>query len=158
MIRKRKTKSSRQDFTQGFYNIQNPKKYLGKKPPIYRSSWEYRLMIYLDESSKITYWNSESFSIQYYDPVRNRKRNYFPDFFIIRDGVRIIIEVKPSRETKQPRKTPKKKQSTLLYEQMTYATNQAKWEAAKVYCKKKGWEFEIMTEKDLDRLINNRDK
>ena len=30
-----------------------------------------------------------------------------------------------------------------------YNINQAKWKAAKEYCKERNWEFEIWTEKEL---------
>jgi len=33
---------------------------------------------------------------------------------------------------------------------MTWGVNQAKWKAAKEYCEKKGWEFRILTEKELN--------
>ena len=36
-----------------------------------------------------------------------------------------------------------------MYEQLTYVKNQAKWEAATKFCNKKGWEFKILTEKDI---------
>ena len=34
-------------------------------------------------------------------------------------------------------------------ETLTYAKNQAKWEAARKYCDKNGWEFKILTEYEL---------
>jgi hypothetical protein len=36
-----------------------------------------------------------------------------------------------------------------LYEQLTYIQNMAKWEAAKKWCKKRGFEFTVLTEKEL---------
>jgi hypothetical protein len=32
---------------------------------------------------------------------------------------------------------------------MTWGVNDAKWKAAREYCDKKGWSFEIFTEKEL---------
>ena len=37
----------------------------------------------------------------------------------------------------------------LLYEQSMYVKNQAKWQAATEFCKRKGLEFIILTEKHL---------
>jgi hypothetical protein len=75
---------------------------------------------------------------------------YYPDFLmILEDGRKILIEIKPSRETKPPRKSKKKSQKTMLYEQMTYLKNTKKWEYAQQFCNKKGWEFRIITEKEL---------
>ena len=63
------------------------------------------------------------------------------------DKRRVIIEIKPSRETKPPRVTKKKSQKTILYESLTYAKNMAKWDAATSFCNKRGWEFKVVTEK-----------
>ena len=38
----------------------------------------------------------------------------------------------------------------MLYEQKTWVVNQAKWEAAEKWAKKKGIEFKILTEKELN--------
>ena len=37
----------------------------------------------------------------------------------------------------------------MLYEQKAWVVNQAKWEAAKKWADKKGYEFLILTEKEL---------
>jgi hypothetical protein len=36
-----------------------------------------------------------------------------------------------------------------LVESLTYLKNEAKWKAASEYCKDRGWEFKIVTEKEL---------
>jgi hypothetical protein len=36
-----------------------------------------------------------------------------------------------------------------LYEVAQYAVNQEKWKAAELFCKEHGWQFQIITEKDL---------
>ena len=36
-----------------------------------------------------------------------------------------------------------------INEVVTYAVNQAKWKAASEYAKDRGWEFKIITEKEL---------
>ena len=59
-----------------------------------------------------------------------------------------MVEVKPLRQTKQPKKQ-KKQTKAYITEVVTYAINQAKWEAAKEYCKDRGWEFMLITEKEL---------
>ena len=78
----------------------------------------------------------------------------FPDFFIkykdkdsnIR---RSVIEVKPMRETLQPKATKGKSRKTMINESMTYVKNQAKWKAAREFCEDRKLEFKIMTEKEL---------
>ena len=44
----------------------------------------------------------------------------------------------------------RKKKSTVIYENVMYAVNQAKWAAAKKYAKKKNMEFIILTENEVN--------
>ena len=60
-----------------------------------------------------------------------------------------MIEVKPMRETKEPKATKGKSRKTLINESITYAKNQAKWKAAREFCDDRKLEFKIMTEKEL---------
>ena len=132
-----------------------PKKYKGDSDNIIcRSSWERRFCNYCDLNENILEWASEEFWIPYLDPTTNRVRRYFPDFFIkykdkdsnIR---RSVIEVKPMRETLEPKVTKGKSRKTLINESMTYVKNQAKWKAAREFCDDRKLEFKIMTEKEL---------
>lgn len=59
-----------------------------------------------------------------------------------------LIEIKPHKQTIQP-KEPKKKTKRYLNEVKTWITNQSKWEAATRFCEEKNWEFMILTEKHL---------
>ena len=138
----------------GFYELKNPKKYIGTNLPEYRSRWELRVMKRFDTDPNILKWGSETVIVEYFDPVRNKIRRYFTDFFVKVKNHKgeieeILIEVKPLKETKAPRSTKGKRRSTLEKEQKTWATNQAKWEAARFLCKKKGWKFQVLTEKDI---------
>jgi hypothetical protein len=60
-----------------------------------------------------------------------------------------LVEVKPEYQTRPPkvqqRITPK-----YLNEVKTWGVNEAKWDAAKDFCEDKGWQFHIITEKDLN--------
>ena len=60
-----------------------------------------------------------------------------------------LVEIKPSKQTKPPVPSNRKKKSTVIYENYTYAVNCAKWEAAEKYAKSKNLEFIILTEKEL---------
>ena len=64
--------------------------------------------------------------------------------------INYLVEIKPSKQTKPPQTKYRKKQH-LIYEQKMYVTNQAKWKAARKYCKKCGFTFIIITEKELYR-------
>ena len=72
---------------------------------------------------------------------------------IVKEGdvfKKYIVEIKPEKQTKRPDFTNSKcRKATMLYEQMTYITNCAKWEAARSFAKKNNIEFIILTEKDL---------
>lgn len=137
----------------GIYKPSFPKKYIGDaKNIVYRSSWERRFMRYCDTNEKVLKWASEEIAIKYYNPVKKRRARYFPDFYveyIDKENKRrkILVEVKPAKET-QPPKYKKKTKSSLIAEAL-YSQNVAKWEAAKDFCLDQGWEFRILTENDL---------
>jgi hypothetical protein len=141
----------------GRYNPKNPYKYKGDPTNIiYRSLWELKLMMYLDEHRDVDQWASEEFFIPYKSPIDGRMHRYFPDFWMKnKNGNITVIEVKPAAQTKKP--DIKKKNNTptgrisrrYLTEVKNYGINTAKWKAAQEYCKDRKWEFKIMTEKEL---------
>jgi hypothetical protein len=137
----------------GKFTPKNPKKYKGDSSNIiYRSSWEVRVMKYLDEHPNVIWWGSEELPIPYLSPVDRRVHRYFPDFIVKMcksDGsvMTYIIEVKPEKQTLPPKQ--KRKTKTYLQEAITYEINLAKWEAAREFCKDHGWKFQILTEKEL---------
>lgn len=137
----------------GRFKPRNPGKYKGDANNIiYRSTWEIKVMRYLDENPNIIWWGSEELPIPYISPIDKRKHRYFPDFIAkIRksDGkvITYIIEVKPEKQTKPP--TQKRKTKTFIQEAMTYEVNKAKWYAAEEFCKDHGWQFLVLTEKHL---------
>lgn len=138
----------------GFFKPSNPGKYKGDPTNIiYRSSWELKLMIYLDQHPDVISWASEEFFIPYRSPVDNKIHKYYPDFLVRKRNAQgvpetLLIEVKPAVQTKPP--TVKKK-ATRRYvtEVKTYGVNNAKWKAAQDYCEDRKWKFVIMTEKEL---------
>ena len=139
----------------GKFKIKNPQKYKGNPTNIiYRSLMELRFMKWCDTSEKILTWNSEEVIIPYISPIDNKRHRYFPDFLIQTEKGWTLIEVKPQVQTKPPKKlimenlTLKKKRRYVNAVQ-TWLVNEAKWKAAEQVCKKKGWKFQIMTEKQL---------
>ena len=138
----------RKQFRQGVYTVKHRQKYTGKTPPIFRSSWEMDFMYHLDTHPAVKGWCSECVVIPY--SYAGKTRRYYPDFLVEwLHGLKQLVEIKPYRETLPPRKTKKKSRKTLIYEAMTYEKNQAKWDAAQYFCKKRGWEFKVLTEKNL---------
>ena len=69
-------------FAQGKYNLKNPTKYVGRKTPTYRSSWEFAFMKFCDENPAIQAWASEAVKIPYRNPLTGKATIYVPDFFI----------------------------------------------------------------------------
>ncbi len=139
----------------GKFRPKRPKKYKGDPTQIiYRSLWEKKFMEYCDLTENISQWQSEEFWIPYKSPLDNKIHRYFPDFFIkYRDALgktrNVVIEVKPAKQLKMPKKNPKKRTKAWAYEVQTYVVNQAKWKAAESYCADRKYEFKIMTEKEL---------
>jgi hypothetical protein len=137
----------------GRFIPQNPSKYNGDATNIiWRSTWEQRVMKWLDLSENVVWWSSEELPIKYFNPIDNKIHRYFPDFIVKikkKDGLVMtyVIEVKPEYQTKQP--VRKRKTQKFINESVTYIVNQSKWKAATEFCKDHGWEFKILTEKDL---------
>ncbi len=138
----------------GRYRPSNPKKYKGDSSNIiYRSLWERKFMVYCDNQKKILEWGSEEIVLPYRSPIDNKVHRYFPDFYIkVKESngkiKRYIIEIKPKKQTVEP-KMKKKKTKGYIYEVYEYAKNQAKWKAAEEFCKDRMWEFKVLTEDEL---------
>jgi hypothetical protein len=62
---------------------------------------------------------------------------------------KFLIEIKPDKQTRPPESSSRKSKKNMLYEQITWAVNASKWDAARGWCVKNGFEFVILTEKDL---------
>lgn len=135
-------------FASGSFSMTNPGKYVGTKTPRYRSSWEFQFMKMCDTNPAIHKWASEAISIPYRDPLTNRNTIYIPDFFIqyVDKLNRInleLIEIKPSSQ-QILEKVGKNK-----YNQAQFIKNQAKWQAANLWCKQQGIKFRIINENDM---------
>lgn len=137
----------------GKFQPKNPQKYNGDSTNIiYRSSWELRVMKYLDENKNVIWWASEEIFVPYVSPVDKKIHRYFPDFIVKaktkeKKEVTMMIEVKPEKQTKMP--SQKRQTRKYLNEVVTYAINEAKWKSAELFCKEHGWHFKILTEKEL---------
>lgn len=134
-------------FAKGVYAVKHPEKYVGKMRPIFRSSWEHTFMQFLDHHSSVINWASESIAIPYRDPLTNKMKNYYPDFFMVyidKNNVRHaeIIEIKPESQTGR-----KKTRSAINNAQIV--KNHAKWAACLAYCQKNGLTFRLVTETQL---------
>ena len=138
----------------GIYKPKNSKKYKGDPTNIiYRSRWESFFMSKLDLNENVIEWSSEEIIIPYKSPLDNKMHRYFPDFYVKSknpDGTisKLIMEIKPFKETQEPKQN--KNKNRYLTEVKTYVVNKSKWDYARAYCANRGWEFVIVTEKDLN--------
>lgn len=138
----------------GRFSPKNPSKYNGDPMNIiWRSTWELRVMKYLDENANVLEWSSEELVVPYISPVDGMRHRYFPDFVAKMrkpdGGIKtVVIEVKPKAQTKEP-KVQSKKTKRYITEVTTWAVNQAKWQYARDFCENRGWEFAIITEDHL---------
>jgi hypothetical protein len=134
---------------QGEFDKFNPKKYYGKFPIKFRSSWEFKCMLKFELNRNVLKWTSEPFSIPYYmkELVDGKfvmvKHNYWIDFIVeLVNGTKFMIEVKPDSQI------PKKDLKTIKRDPVRYK-NACKFSAAIKYCKLNGYEFKLISEKDL---------
>lgn len=136
------------------YNPIHPEKYVGDPTDIImRSSWETKFAIWCDQNPAVIKWSSETTIIPYVCPTDNRAHRYFVDFKIqIRNKNNelktYLVEIKPLSQTMPP-VPPQRKTKRYITEVMTWGKNDAKWRAARNYCKDRGYEFIILTEKEL---------
>ncbi|MEK9804665.1 MAG: TnsA endonuclease N-terminal domain-containing protein [Euryarchaeota archaeon] len=135
-------------FAQGKFKLKNPDKYLGNTTPTYRSSWEFAFMRFCDEHPSVSQWASEAVKIPYRHPLTGKHTVYVPDFFIAyanKTGKQKVelIEVKPENQSLR------EKTGRSRANQAHWVINQAKWEAARAWCKQKGIYFRIVTENDI---------
>ena len=147
----------RKGFFQGKYTPENPGKCINRSIPIYRSSWEKRFMIFLDKNEYVLRWGSEVIEIPYQYSIDHRVHKYIVDMYCeIRDNTgkikKYLFEIKPKDglyKPKPPKRKTKKSLHTYNYKMATFIRNKDKWRSAIQYCNGKGWEFRILTEKDL---------
>lgn len=135
------------NYSKGLYVIQNPQRYVGSKPPIYRSSWEYSFMKYLDSHPDVIAWASEPIRIPYYNVFKKTHTVYVPDFLVrYRNSEGVLrtelIEIKPMSQSVMEK-------ARGIQNKMKVALNKMKWAAAQNWCKKHGCVFVILTEEQL---------
>lgn len=134
-------------YINGFFVPKNPHKYVGKGNIVYRSSWEWAFMNFLDNNDSILQWASESVHIPYRNPFTGKNTIYVPDFLMVYvDGSGQqhveLIEIKPSKETSI-------EEAKSMRDKAHVALNMAKWSAANAWCKRQGIKFRVITENQI---------
>lgn len=140
----------------------------------YRSSWEKKIMTWLDGYEKVEKWGAECIKIPYQqthmvdgDP-RIKNHTYYPDFYYeLRDTnnilTKVVVEVKPHKEYedammlesnqfKIDEKKTMKQLANVEYRIKMAQKNTIKWKTMIKWCEMKGYEFIIITENHLKNM------
>ena len=136
-------------FAQGVYQVNNPAKYAGLKPPRYRSSWEWHFMKFCDDNDHVLQWASEAVSVPYRHPLTGKQTIYVPDFLITYQNsagktIGELIEIKPRKQSVIEGRMSEK-------ERMIVAINYAKWSAAEKWARQQGLMFRVINEDQIFR-------
>lgn len=154
------------EWKQNYFTPRFPEKVLNTNPIFYRSSYEERFMNWCDLNKNVLKWGSEIITIKYLNEVDGREHRYITDFYAeIKDVngqiFKCIIEVKPENQMerldeqgnlilpREPKKKSMKAFQNYINKVNIIRKNHSKWKAARDYCKKMGYHFKVITEKDL---------
>jgi len=138
-------------YAQGKYQIKNLEKYMGKRLPTYRSSWEFTFCQFCDNNPAVLHWASEAIQIPYRNPVSGKQTVYVPDFLIVYTDANQrqhteIIEIKPLKEATM--------ESAKSYrDKLMVAINLAKWAAADNWARANNMKFRVVTEFDIFKNV-----
>lgn len=163
----------KKDTIKGHYKLLYPHKYLGTKLPIYKSRWEKKVFYAMDKNPFILKWGYECIEIYYHHPIFNNFTVYYPDIFChVKNEMgreeQMLIEIKPAKMCIAPKRPnpPKNKttkswaryqKSMISYKSALrdFAVNTAKWEAAQVWCAKRGVTWHKLHENNTTNLFTS---
>jgi hypothetical protein len=139
----------------------------------FRSSWEKKIMVWLDQKEEVVSWGAECLEIPYQmthmidGELKLKSHRYYPDFVYaikLPDGRmrQVVVEVKPLKEYNMvialqegklqvPEKGMKKLKS-FEYDLKMAHKNKNKWETMISWCEIKGFDFLIVTEQNLNKF------
>lgn len=138
-------------YASGKYLVKNLDKYMGKRAPTYRSSWEYTFCTFCDNNPAVVQWASEAITIPYRNPVSGKNTIYVPDFLVVYEDKNQkkhteLIEIKPSTEVTM--------ESAKSYrDKLMVAINMAKWAAADAWARANNIRFRVVTEYDIFKNV-----
>ena len=126
-------------------------KYMGKKKPTFRSSWEKAYALALETSPTVKAWDSEPYGISYFNVVTKKHQMYWPDFLVVfSNGFILVVEIKPGKEAIS-------EMAKSTYDKLMLAQNMSKWMAAVAFVQNKYGKdksgFKVYTEKDLAKIL-----
>jgi hypothetical protein len=135
-------------YEQGYINQESCKKLFPQmkfEKIIYRSSYEKKFIYWLENNPSVKHWGSECLKIPYLY-IDGKTHSYYPDYFVeMHDGTCMVVEIKPSSQTVKPLN-----ENCWAYN--AYVKNMCKWKATQEFCKSKGYQFKVITEKTLKNI------
>lgn len=134
-------------YAKGIFYLKNPSKYIGSTQPTFRSSWENHFFRQLDEHPAVLQWASEAIKIPYRHPITGKIHNYIPDILMMYVDAAYkkhveVIEIKPNSQTSL-------QEAKSQHDKIHAVINEAKWAAAREFCRQQGMVFRVVSEKDL---------
>ena len=139
------------NYSQGYYTVLNPEKYVGSGTPKYRSGWELTFMRFCDNHPSVVSWASENVRIPYKNPFTGKDTFYVPDFFVVYQNAggrkAELVEIKPKSQAVM-------ELARSQQEKAAVALNMVKWHAARAWCKRMGATFRVLTEEDIFNNAN----
>lgn len=139
------------NYSQGYYTVLNPEKYVGSGTPKYRSGWELTFMRFCDNHPSVVSWASENVRIPYKNPFTGKDTFYVPDFFVVYQNASgrkaELVEIKPKAQAVM-------ELARSQQEKAAVALNMVKWHAARIWCKRMGATFRVLTEEDIYNNAN----
>jgi hypothetical protein len=136
-------------YKQGYIDPNSCKKLfpqLKRDSIIYRSSYEKKFIIWLEQNKHVKYWGSECFSIPYILITDGKMHSYYPDYFVeLESGECWVVEIKPYNQTQKP-------VNENCWAAKEYIKNMCKWKATKEFCESKGYKFKVFTERTIEKL------
>jgi len=169
------SKPNNKNYNQGNYIPKNKDKVLKLNTQggvYFRSSWEKKIMTWLDHNNNITKWGAECMRIPYqmthFDNGDSKVKEhcYYPDFYYEMriEGVlkQVVVEVKPQKEydmvlklTEGSLNVPEgtlKKLKSFEYDLKQAQKNRDKWQTMIKWCNKRGYDFIVITENHLKKF------
>jgi hypothetical protein len=126
--------------TQKYTNFQNLGEDLLREVPYSNRNREAEKSVWKNETDFFD--ESIELAIDNFDTLLKKNRKYFIDAYVkIQEGdivKKYLVEVKPWKQTQEPKAGKGKKKSNLLYEQVAWKNNCDKWAFAKEFAKKHG--------------------
>jgi len=114
------------DFVSGWFFSQK-----SNKKMYYRSSWELKVLEYLEKSNKVRFFDTEPFAIDY--KLEEQAKKYVPDILITYvNGSRCLCEIKPE----------------FFFNEITLI----KIEAAKKWCEENHAKFQLVSNNEIENL------